>query len=140
MNYVKRLVFLPLFLLVFATGNGYSQTTNGIWISRNEIASLPTSGAAWDHLKYYADQPAGTPNLSNQDETANIYTLAKALVYARTGIESYRTEVIGLCMSAIDTELQTVSRVLSLARKLVTYVISTELVGLPPDKNEIFNA
>jgi hypothetical protein len=68
----------------------------------------------------------------------NVYVLAKALVYARTGEEKYRTEVIDQCMLAIDTELG--GRTLALGRELAAYVIAADLVGLPPDKDETFRA
>jgi hypothetical protein len=65
-----------------------------------------------------------------------VNTLAKALVYARTGDERYRTEVINLVMAAIDTELG--GRTLALGRNLVSYVIAAELVSLPADKDQDF--
>src|SRR6185369_10210084 len=104
----------------------FSQTGN-IWINRTEIATLPMSGPAWDQLKAWADQPAGIPNLADQDQMNNVYVLAKALVYARTGIESYRTDVINQCMMAINTELNSGGRTLSLGRELAAYVIAADI-------------
>jgi alginate lyase len=110
----------------------------GIWISRQEIQALPMSGVAWNALKSQADQPAGTPDLSNQDQMNNVYVLAKALVHVRTGIESYRTEVRQSCMQAIDTELG--GRTLALGRELAAYVIAADLVGLEPAEDATFRA
>lgn len=105
-------------------------TTSGIWISRAEIMALPMSGAAWTKVKAAADQNAGTPVLSNQDQNNNVLVLAKALVFARTSVESYRTQVRQNCMAAIDTELG--GRTLALGRELAAYVIAADLVGLEP--------
>jgi IPT/TIG domain-containing protein/flagellar hook capping protein FlgD/alginate lyase len=113
-------------------------STPGIWISRQEILALPMSGPAWNALKAQADRPAGTPDVGNQDETANVYVLAKALVHVRTGIESYRTEVRQGCMAAINTELG--GRTLALGRKLAAYVIAADLVGLEASEDSTFRA
>src|SRR5687768_1807214 len=88
-----------------SNGTTEARATRGIWITLDEIRALPTSGRAWDRLKAQADQSAGTPNLSNQDQMNNVYVLAKALVFARTGTQRYRTEVRQNCMAAINTEL-----------------------------------
>lgn len=110
----------------------------GIWISQDELARLPTSGAAWEHLKAAADRELREPKIRNKDEENNIYLLAKALVYARTGDEAYREEIIDNLMDAIGTEDG--GRTLSLARNLLAYVIAADLVNLPaePDKDERF--
>src|SRR6185503_14954001 len=78
--------------------------SKGIWISNEELQAIPTSGTAWQYLKYRADQPSGIPKVSNQNDPENVQVLAKALVYARTGIESYRTQVIASVMTAMGTE------------------------------------
>ncbi|HEY3217429.1 MAG TPA: alginate lyase family protein [Candidatus Eisenbacteria bacterium] len=96
------------------------------------------SGTAWDALKAQADLPAGIPDVSNQDQMNNVYVLAKALVYVRTRIESYRTEVRLNCMGAIDTELG--GRTLALGRELAAYVIAADLVVLEPDEDVAFRA
>ncbi len=60
--------------------------------------------------------------------------LAKALVYARTGEESYREEVVENLMEAIGTEEG--GRTLALGRELVAYVIAADLINLPADEDE----
>lgn len=110
----------------------------GIWMNAGELSNLPMWGPAWDKLKNQGDSPAGTPNISDQDDATDVNTLAKALVYARTGDERYRTEVINLVMAAIGTELG--GRTLALGRNLVSYVIAAELVGLPSDKDQTFRS
>ncbi len=115
-----------------------SPNSKGIWISNEEIAKLPTSGKAWEHLKSTADGSTGSPDVSDQDDDTNVKVMAKALVYARTGDESYRTDVINACMAAIGTERG--GRTLALARELIGYVIAADLVGLPSDKDQQFRA
>jgi hypothetical protein len=113
-------------------------STGGIWISKAELASKPTSGSAWRRLKDAADRDAGVPNIKDQQQMNNVYVLAKALVYARTGRESYRTEVRAQCMAAIGTEVG--GRTLALGRELAAYVIAADLVGLEADEDLRFRS
>jgi hypothetical protein len=108
-----------------------------VWTSGEELAGLPTSGAAWESLLAKADEPSTPPDLSDRDDPENVRTLAKALVFARTSIERYRTQVIASCMAAIGTERD--GEVLSLGRELAAYVIAADLVGLPPDEDRRFS-
>lgn len=110
----------------------------GIWISHEEIQRLPMSGPAWDALLNQANVSAGVPNVSDQNQDNNVYVLAKALVYVRTGDERYRTEVRSNCMAAVDTELG--GRTLALGRELLAYVIAADLVGLEDREHDIFKA
>lgn len=126
-NIAKIAIFI---LLIAAHGLAAAQ---GIWITPSELKALPMSGPAWTRLKAQADSPAGVPNLDDMNQDNNVYVLAKALVYARTGVEKYRTEVIDQCMKAIGTEKG--GKTLALGRELAAYVISADLVGLPPDKD-----
>jgi hypothetical protein len=112
------------------------ETKKGIWVHQSEVAKLPMSGPYWERLKSQADRPAGVPNLSDQNQMNNIYVLAKALAYARTGDSRYRTEVIEQCMKAIGTEKG--GRTLALGRELAAYVIAADLVELPPEKDRTF--
>lgn len=137
----RRLLYLAVFLWVVSS---VAQTTEapatrvplGIWISNERIQSLPMSGSAWNNVLSAASQSTLSPDLSNQDDPVNVAVMAKALVYARTGDESYRTEVVAACMAAIGTE--TGGRTLALGRELLAYVIAADLVGLPPDKDAVF--
>jgi hypothetical protein len=104
----------------------------------DEIAQLPMSGRAWEALRQRADEDAGTPNVSDQNQSNNVDVLAKALVYARTGEARYRTEVRQNCMAAIDTELG--GRTLALGRELAAYVIAADLVGLSEAEDQTFRA
>jgi hypothetical protein len=107
-------------------------TGAGIWLSRAEIERLPTSGAAWDAMLAAANKAITSPNLNDQDSPNNVITLAKALVYARTGEAKYRDEVIAL----IGNLPEPGDRTLALGRELAAYVVAADLVGIPPSQLE----
>lgn len=86
------------------------------------------SGAAWTALKARADSTSGLPNISNQDDDTDQLVLARALVYARTGIASYRTSVVSALRSALGTESG--GRTLALGRNLPAYIIAADLISL----------
>ncbi len=114
------------------------ETYLGIWLTQEELASLPISGPAWDQLKAAADQDPGKPDLADKDQMNNVYVLAKALVYARTGEPEYRDQVIDNLMAAMGTEDG--GRTLAVARNLAAYVIAADLVNLPldADRDQVF--
>ncbi len=136
----KTSLWLCLFMVVFGASNCSAQhsVTKGIWVSRDEIDKLPESGTAWESLRAAADRVQGPPDLSNQDDPANVLVLARALVYAKTGIEKYRSGVVEACMAAMGT--QRGARTLALGRELVAYVIAADLVGLPQEEDLRFRA
>jgi len=137
-NFPSILIVASLVLSLSVIGS-FAQTdksTKGLWISPEELATLPTSGVAWNSLKLEANLPTGTPNLSDQDDPVNVRVLAKALVFARLNDERYRSEVINACIAAIGTEKA--GRTLSLGRELAAYIISADLVRLPTDKDRRF--
>lgn len=105
--------------------------------SAAEIATLPTSGAAWQNLKAAADSSAGTPDLSNQDSNTDVNVLAKALVYARTKTLSYRNQVMAALRAVVGTEAG--GRTLAAGRGVPAYVIAADLISLPT-YNPTFNA
>jgi hypothetical protein len=94
------------------------------------------AGPAWDLLLHTADEPLDPPDLSDQGNDTDVQVMARALVYARTGIARYRDEVVGACIAAIGTENS--GDTLSLARNLLGYVIAADLVGLPQIEGAVF--
>src|SRR5690348_14601285 len=92
-----------------------SAQTRGIWMDPGELASRPTSGAAWNNLLGAANQTCTTPNLENQDDPANVCVMAKALVYARTGQATYYNGVVTALWSIVNDALYN-GRALSLGR------------------------
>lgn len=101
----------------------------GIWVDSARIASLPVSGAAWNNLLSHAQAACGTPNLANQDDSANVCVMAKALVYARTGDSYYRVQVVNALWSIVNSGTYS-GRALALGRELAAYVISADLIDL----------
>ncbi|MEN6495670.1 MAG: hypothetical protein ABFD16_15425, partial [Thermoguttaceae bacterium] len=55
---------VPATLAAATTTATPTAKSQGIWISHEELMSIPTSGAAWDALVKAANTPTGTPNLS----------------------------------------------------------------------------
>jgi hypothetical protein len=103
--------------------------TGGIWMSPAEIAALPTSGPAWNRLSRSAGRPCGTVHLFDQDGATNVCILAKALVFARTGAPSHRTDVVAALEQIVASPLY-VGRALALGRELAAYVIAADLIDL----------
>lgn len=101
---------------------------NLIWLDRNVIKQLPVTGPAWERLLAAANTPMPPPDLSDQDSEANVLTLARALVYAKTGNDKYRDEVVTACLLLPGSELN--GTALALAKQLAAYVLAAELVGL----------
>lgn len=108
----------------------------GIWTSREELSKLPMTGPAFQHLKDFADRPAGIPDLKNQDQNNDVLVLAKALMFGRTGDQKYRRVVIDNCLKAIGTERD--GRTLALGRNLAPYVIAADLVELESEQDGRF--
>jgi hypothetical protein len=105
-----------------------STTTDGyILMSRSDLLALPTSGTSWTTLKTWADKPAGVPNLSDQADQDDVVALAKALVYARTGIAGYRSDAIAMLRSAVGTELPGDS--LGIARNAAPLALAADFAG-----------
>jgi hypothetical protein len=119
-----------------ATPNGLP--SDYIWIEQARLMALPTSGAAWSNVRRAARQPVTPPDLSDPDDRTNVATLAKALVYARTGEKRLRATVIEACMLAIGTERG--GTALALGKELIAYVLAADLVGLPPRRDQRFRA
>lgn len=107
-----------------------STSHNVIWLSHEEISQLPMSGVAWEHVKEAADKKMDTPDLSDQDEDANVQTLAKALVYARTNDVEYRDEVVEALRVITYNNTENGGRTLALGRNLAAYVIAADIIGL----------
>lgn len=111
-------------------GDGTNEmTVAGIWLSADELSVLSTNNVQWDNLVYEANQTILNIDVAESDSWADVVTMAKALVYARTGNETYRTQVIDACMDAIGTETNGSS--LALGRNLGGFIIAADLVKLP---------
>jgi hypothetical protein len=108
-------------------------------MSRADFMALPTDGEAWVSLVAWADEPAGEPDLRDQDRRHGVLTLASALVFARTGDPAYGERATRQIMEAIGTEREGASNsILALGRQLGAYVLAADFVGLSGDDDERF--
>jgi hypothetical protein len=129
-------IYLPLII----TSNNEADTAQaaaapvapsiGMWINAQEIAKLPMSGAAWTYLKTQADKAVGAVTLSDQESSANVNVMAKALVYARTGTPTYRADVIAALRTLTTGNTEKGARALAVGRELAAYVIAADLINL----------
>ena len=86
------------------------------------------AGAPWERVKAAADGPLGKADIADQDSNHDVLTMAVALVYARTGDESYRKKAAAAIESAIGTEEG--GSTLAAGRNLLSYVIAADLIDL----------
>ena len=103
----------------------------GIWLSKEEIAKLPTSGSAWNNVLSYANGSVNNPSLQLRDyssDHSNVRTYTKALVYARTGNNTMRQEVRTILEKIIGTHKG--GDELAVLRNMYAYVISADLIDL----------
>ena len=119
-----------------------ADATKWIWQSPDELAALPTSGAAWDYVNGIAQAAGDTPDIEDQDSNADKQTLAKAYVAVRTDNATMQQEVRTRVMAAVGTEGTDAggARTLALGRNLTGYVISAQLVGLSAADDATFRA
>ncbi|HET9520807.1 MAG TPA: alginate lyase family protein [Candidatus Limnocylindrales bacterium] len=101
--------------------------SGSILIDRTRLMALPMSGSAWSDLKARADLPAAAPDLSDQNDPNDVTALAKALVYARTGVTRYRDETIVMLRAAVGTEYP--GDTLGIARGVAPLVLAADLIG-----------
>ena len=102
-----------------------------ILMSKDALMALPTKGPAWENLVAIANDPAGAPDLTDQDNRVGVMALASALVYARTGDDTYRERARSQIMAAIGTEQQGApNSILSLGRQLGAYVLAADFIKL----------
>lgn len=113
--------------------------SNGfVWLNPVDLSVLPMQGLSWENLLRYANQPASTPDLSDQEDMDNVRVLAKALVYAKTGQAQYRSQVITAINQIRGTEDRVGSRTLSVARELGSYILAADLVRLDAQQRTSF--
>jgi len=101
----------------------------GIWISAEELASLPMSGWAWDDLKKEADAEPDRQPMSKLASDHDTQTLAIGLVYARMGDEYYREKALTEIKWAMGTEEDSAQAV-GPCRNVVPYIITADLIDL----------
>ncbi|WP_051218991.1 alginate lyase family protein [Oceanobacter kriegii] len=114
--------------------------TDYLWIDADELNSLPTSGTAWENMLEAAEEKTRGGNLADQDDQTNTNVLAKALIYARTGDEDIRKDVIKSVMNIRGSEDNEDGTTLALGKELIAYVLAADLVKLPEKKDAKFKA
>jgi hypothetical protein len=104
--------------------------TNGtaVWVSRDEVMSRPATGPLWDEMQQTANATFPPAKIADQDSNHDMYTLAAALVYARSGAASYRAKTADAIKRAIGTESN--GYTLALGRNLAGYVVAADLIDL----------
>jgi hypothetical protein len=83
-------------------------STGGVWISKSELLSLPTSGAAWDRVRSDANKLSGSADLADNNSNHDVMTLAAAYVATRTGDAAMRIKAI---------------------RNIQAYVVAADVIG-----------
>jgi hypothetical protein len=100
-------------------------------MTKDELLALPTSGDAWAALVGFAGSDFGRADLHDQDSKHDLYTLAAALVFARTGDERYGQRARDGIMAAIGTERPgATNSILALGRQLGAYVLAADFIKL----------
>ena len=99
-----------------------------MWLSREEIRELPTTGPAWEQVWKVAYSTWGKPNLADQNYDHNTRVLAGALVAVRLQDEQLIEKVRLHIMQIPGTEDG--GRTLALGRNLHAYVIAAGMVDL----------
>jgi hypothetical protein len=108
---------------------------DGIWLSRSEIRELPTEGEAWQNLVAAAEEDLSDPELDDKDDRTDVYVLAAALVYVRSGEESYRERVLESLEEVMGSEGDADdTTILAIGRNIPGYVIAADLVGLSEEE------
>ncbi|MFL5642832.1 MAG: hypothetical protein ACJ771_10875 [Chloroflexota bacterium] len=129
---------LPLVALLVAATLGTAPViaaSDGIWVSRSYVRSLPASGPAWTALLNVANQATvpGNATLIDQDSTHSRNTMATALVALRLGSNTMRAHVRDAIKRVKGTEASSSlqdNRLLQLGRNLPGYVIAADLIQL----------
>jgi hypothetical protein len=96
------------------------------------LAERPTTGPAWAALLESTDHPCPIPNLHDQNDTANVCVVAKALVFARTKNQHLRSDVTDALRAIVGAGAYD-GRALALGRELAAYVIAADLIDLKDD-------
>ncbi|MFQ5652810.1 MAG: FlgD immunoglobulin-like domain containing protein [bacterium] len=86
------------------------------------------TGEAWETVLEGADRNCSRPRISNKDDRTNVYVLAAAIVYARTGQVEYKKKVVRACEKLVGRGRPR-GRTLAWARGVGAYALAADLVG-----------
>ena len=108
-------------------------STGAIWISQQEIDSLPAEGTAWNSVLAAAQLATMSPDLGDQNDKTDVRTIAKALVYAKLGETRYAQEVRDTLSTLVQTHPLGESETwdwLGVLRGLGSYAIAADIIEL----------
>ena len=105
--------------------------SHGVWIGRDTLSALPDTGAAWTVLRRDAARIPDAAAIADQHSTHDTYTVAAALVCARTG--EYCDKAKAQLADAMGSEAG--ADWLAVGRNLGAYVIAADVMGLRADGN-----
>jgi hypothetical protein len=104
---------------------------NYLIATRAEILALSTSNSSYVAMKALADSTWAAPSLTNGESVTAALSVSAGLVYARTGITSYKTKVENVLAQLPGQDISTAD-LLDMVRQLGGYVIAADLVGYRP--------
>ncbi len=144
-------------VVLFGSVSVAGAATDYMLIDSARLASLPTSGTAYEYMKQTADNAMATMDLTEPASSASPWltnyinpststgkgsvTLAAALVYARTGDVRYRDFVIRVNRFVIGSEdspsndgtTSSNDWLLATMRQISGYVLAADLVRMDPN-------
>jgi hypothetical protein len=103
---------------------------SGIWISTEEIMSLPTSGPHWDEIVSAANQLPGAAAQGGHGSTHDVLTMAAALVAVRLQDEGRQRIVANEILEAVNNQVENDGNSLSLTRTLTGYILAADIIDL----------
>lgn len=124
----KVILAIALLAGLLPAASAHAAPTTGMLLTQAQIDALPASGPAWDAIATRAKATWPAPLISDQNNQNDVYALAGALYYAKTGDTAMRAKVRTAIMTAKGTEAG--GRVLALARNLPSYVLAADLIDL----------
>src|SRR6185503_21323535 len=92
-------------LTVLFTQTAFAAWTpyKSLWLSRDELDSLPTTGKSWSNVVAKANASWGSAKISDQNSNHDQYVLAGALYASRMNNDAMRAKTASAIMSAIGT-------------------------------------
>jgi hypothetical protein len=123
---------MAAYMMVRAKGLtlGEHAPSAGIWISTQEIMSLPTSGQYWEEVKSAADNLPAEVAEGGHGSTHDVDTLAAALVAVRLQDDGRRRIVADEIREAIANQVELDGNSLSLTRTLPGYILAADIIDL----------
>ena len=100
-----------------------------LWLTSDEVAALPPPPDPMRVLAAAAQQPLDRSRLTERDQH-NVHVLAMALLAARTDDDGHRAKVRDTLSDVVRRSFDD-RDVLAAARRLGTYVIAADIIGLP---------